>query len=107
MRQGTRNGAALYSDRRTPLFLDVAETTFTFADGPPITAHVRIAHVDYEKATAVAVFSEHDREAIGVFGPHVIVRLDQLTFVRRGPAWSPDLHELAVQTLERLPSGYG
>ena len=64
--------AALYSNGKTPLFLDTAEITFTFADGPPITAQVQIALVDYKRNTATIAFYESDREAIEALslGPH-------------------------------------
>lgn len=65
--QGARqpsSGAALYANGKTPLVFDAAVFTRAFEDGPPVTAEVQIARVDYERKTAVIVFGEHDREAI-------------------------------------------
>jgi hypothetical protein len=99
--------AALYSNGQMPLFLDLAEISFVFEDVPAITAHVRLAHVDYERRMATAVFSEHDTGFIQAFGPSLTIPLDQLSFLRRGPAWSPDMHELAMQTLKAVPRARG
>ena len=112
--QGARqpsSGAALYANGKTPLVFDAAVFTRAFEDGPPVTAEVQIARVDYERKTAVIVFGEHDREAIQALSLgrhfHTTVSLGELRDSRRAEEVNPDFqisHEM-VLTLHALSGG--
>ena len=112
--QGARqpsSGAALYANGKSPLVFDAAVFTRAFEDGPPVTAEVQIARVDYERKTAVIVFGEHDREAIQALSLgrhfHTTVSLGELRDSRRAEEVNPDFqisHEMAL-TLHALSGG--
>ena len=99
---------ALYANGTTPLFLDTAEITVTFADGPPVTAQVQIARVDYVRNTATIVFYESNGEAIEALSLgrhfHTAVSIGELRAPKRGEETNPDLaisHEMQL-TLHAL-----
>ena len=107
----TTRRAALYSNGRTPLFLDTAEITFTFADGPPIIAQVQMARIDYARNTATIVFYESDREAIEGMSLgrhfHTTVSIGELQAPKRAEEANPDFkisHEMQL-TLHALSGG--
>ncbi len=100
--------ATLYANGTTPLFLDTAEITFTFADGPPVTAQVQVACVDYARNTATIVFCESDWEAIEALSLgrhfHTAVSIGELRAPKRAEDVTPDFeisHEMQV-TLHAL-----
>jgi hypothetical protein len=105
------HSAALYANGTAPLFLDTAEVTFTFADGPPVRSVVEVAHVNYQKNTATIVFCEGDHEALDTLALppyfHTTVSLDQLQDPKRAEDANPELeisHEMQV-TLHMLAGG--
>jgi hypothetical protein len=105
------SAAALYANGKTPLVFDSAVFTRTFEDGPPVTAEVQVARVDYERKTAVIVFGERDQEAIQALSLgrhfHTTVFLGELRAARRAGEVNPDFeisHEMAV-TLHTLSGG--
>ena len=102
---------ALYANGTAPLFLDTAEITFTFADGPAVTARVQIARVDYARNTATIVFCESDREAIEALSLgrhfHTTVSIGELRAPERAEHADADFgisHEMQV-TLHALSGG--
>jgi hypothetical protein len=99
----TPNPATLYSNGRTPLFLDLAEITFDFADGPH-TSQVRLAKIDYENGTATAVFFDDDRTAIGAYGSSLPVHTNQLKFICRAAASPADQQQPAEEVLSAIRS---
>lgn len=103
----TPNPATLYSNGRTPLFLDLAKITFDFHGAPSIIARLRLADINYESAMATAVFSETDTTLISMFGSSISVPLAQLEFICRASSCPADLQELGVQTLKALPRPRG
>jgi hypothetical protein len=86
--------AAIYSNGATPLFLDTAQITFAFADGPPVTSLVEVARVDYERNAATIVFCDSDHEAIDVLALspyfHTKVSLTRLREPERAEEANPD-----------------
>ena len=103
--------ATLYANGTAPLFLDTAEISFTFADGPPVTAQVQIARVDYIRNTATVVFCESDQEAIEALSLgrhfHTAVSVGELRKPKRAEDVPPDFeisHEMQV-TLHALSGG--
>lgn len=103
--------ATLYADGTAPLFLDTAEISSTFADGPPVTAQVQIARVDYVRNTATIVFRESDREAIEALSLgrhfHTVVSIGELRKPERVEDVPPDFeisHEMQL-TLHALSGG--
>ena len=103
----TPNPATLYSNGRTPLFLDLAKIAFDFHGAPSIIARLRLADINYESAMATAVFSETDTTLISMFGSSISVPLAQLEFICRASSCPADLQELGVQTLKALPRPRG
>jgi hypothetical protein len=102
--------AAIYSNGTTPLFLDTAEITFTFADGPAVTSLVEIAHVDYERNAATIVFCDSDHEAIDVLALspyfHTKVSLAGLLEPKRAEEANPELEiSHAMQVTLHVLSG--
>jgi hypothetical protein len=102
----TPSSATLYSDGRTPLFLDLARITFDFAGGPPHTSEVRLADIDYEKGTATIVFFDNDRIATGAHGSSLRVHTNRLKFICRGPASPEDQQHPAEEVVSAI-SGTG
>ncbi len=103
--------ATLYANGRTPLFLDTAQITFTFGDGPPVTSEVQIARIDYARNAATIVFYESDHEAIEALslGPrfHTTVAAGEVRTPKRAEEANPDFeisHEMQV-TLHALSGG--
>ena len=99
---------ALYANGTAPLFLDTAEITFTFEDGPPVTAQVQIARIDYARNTATIVFCESDREAIEALSLkrhfHTTVSIGELRAPKRAEEVTHDFeisHEMQI-TLHAL-----
>ena len=102
---------ALYANGTAPLFLDTAEITFTFADGPAVTARVQIARVDYARNAATIVFCESDWEAIEALSLgrhfHTTVSIGELRAPERAEHADADFgisHEMQV-TLHALSGG--
>ncbi len=100
--------AAIYANGTAPLFLDTAEVTFGFEDGPPVTAQGQIARIDYRRNTAIVVFGESDLEAIEALSLgrqfHTAVSLSKLRAPRRAEETNPDFaisHAMQV-TLHKL-----
>ncbi len=103
--------ATLYANGKTPLFLDTAEITFTFEDGPAVTAQVQIARVDYARNAATIVFCESDWEAIEALSLgrhfHTTVAVGELRAPERAEHADADFeisHEMQV-TLHALSGG--
>ncbi len=100
--------AAIYTNGATPLFLDTAEVTFGFEDGPPVTAQVQIARIDYRRNAAIVVFDESDREAIESLSLgrnfHTAVSFSEVRAQRRAEEANPEFtisHAMQV-TLHKL-----